>query len=87
MHLRDTPWCSNSLRSQGLFAPQPRPGFGSREWRRLETEQYTPAPTEKVLEPTGDGSHPDGVMRLPVPTGQSVVSSLKLTRGPIQMGL
>ena len=57
MHLRDTPWCSNSLRSQGLFAPQPRPGFGSREWRRLETEQYTPAPTEKVLEPTGDGSH------------------------------
>ena len=56
VHLRDNPWCSNALRDQGLLAPSTRPGFGSREWRKLETEQYTPAPTEKVVEPQGDGS-------------------------------
>ena len=51
VHLRDTPRCSNLLRSQGFIAPATRPGHGSKEWRRLETEQYTPAPTAHQAEP------------------------------------
>ena len=51
VHLRDTPRCSNMLRSQGLVTSVVRPGHGSKEWRRLEVEQYTPAPTAHQAEP------------------------------------
>ena len=51
VHLRDTPRCSALLRSKGMIVSETRPGHGSKEWRRLEVEQFTPAPTEQQFEP------------------------------------
>ncbi|CAE7884830.1 unnamed protein product, partial [Symbiodinium microadriaticum] len=34
-----------------MIVSETRPGHGSKEWRRLEVEQFTPAPTEQQFEP------------------------------------
>ena len=52
VHLRDTPWCTNTLRTRRWRAPQMLPGFGSKGWHAKEVDQFTPAPPTRVAEPT-----------------------------------
>ena len=41
---------------RGLFASEPRPGLGIKEWGRLAVQQYTLAPTGRIQDPvTGGG--------------------------------
>ncbi|CAE7193341.1 unnamed protein product [Symbiodinium sp. CCMP2592] len=51
IHLRDTPRCVRALRAIGEIAPELAPGLGSKKWRQLEIEQFTPAPTFRRDEP------------------------------------
>ncbi|CAE7677247.1 unnamed protein product [Symbiodinium sp. CCMP2456] len=53
-HLRDSPWCTNVLRTRGHAAESLQPGFGSTLARQRAAEQFTPAPTTRVQEPLPD---------------------------------
>ena len=49
--MRNIPKCVAKLRGAGLLANEILPCVGSKKWRLLEIEQYTPAPTHRVQEP------------------------------------
>ena len=57
VHLQDTPRCVRALKAVGHRVDAPAPGLGSTQWRRLEEEQYTPAPdaTGRGAVRRGDG--------------------------------